>query len=125
MKRIIFIILSIIMTISSSLKAAKKDFPVIKYLVFGFNDKEHDESIIDYRLPQQTVPCSIDSNTGVRLMGEGDVEIISYEVWEIGGMCISEFGNEEDFLEILFKLSGDYEVRFITAEFTYIGIITL
>ncbi|MDE6006636.1 MAG: hypothetical protein K2G67_03690 [Muribaculaceae bacterium] len=125
MKKIFLIILSAIMTISSSMTAAKKEFPVIKYLVFEFDEKKHEESVLDYRLPQHTVPCSIGTTAGVRLIGEGDVDIISYEIWEIGGMCISEFGNEEDFIEILFKLSGDYEVRFITAEFTYIGIIKL
>ncbi|MDE6006517.1 MAG: hypothetical protein K2G67_03075 [Muribaculaceae bacterium] len=100
-----------------------KELSTVKYISISYEGNEELDPPI--RQHQNTVPCSIDSNAGVRLMGEGDVDIISYEIWEIGGMCISEFGNEEDFIEILFKLSGDYEVRFITAEFTYIGIITL
>ncbi|MDE6006194.1 MAG: hypothetical protein K2G67_01390 [Muribaculaceae bacterium] len=123
MKKTIIIIL---VALFSSLftQAFKKDFIVMKYILCQ-NEEEHEEQNIRTRLPQYTVPCSIDSTMGLNLMGEPSINILSYEIWEINGERISDFDDEDDFIATLLKFSGDYEVRFITAEFTYIGIIKL
>lgn len=126
MKKLMLLLLLAILTAGGLLHAAEKDVILIKYIFIEYGEGDgHNHSVHGNRLPQYEVPCSIDPSTGINLKGEGQIDILLYEIWNINGGCISSFDSEEDFLEILFKLSGEYEIHLNTDNCTYIGIISI
>lgn len=126
MKKFLFLLLAIVSS-GELLIAAYKDVYMVKYIIIACGDDKpsYEDPGDFYRLPQYEVPCSINPLTGVHLKGEGQIDILHYEIWDSNGTCILSLDNEEDFLDIFFKLSGEYEIRLITEDYTYIGIIRI
>ena len=50
-------------------------------------------------------------------------EIISYDIYDVEGMLIASFGDEEGFIQALFSLNCDYTVTFTTSEYAYTGFL--
>lgn len=128
MKKILILLLLGIVSSGNSLYAAVlKDTIMTKYILIHSdeNNEDFEDPPHGFRLPQYEVPCSINPLTGVHLKGEGQIDILLYEIWDSNGTCILSLDNEEDFLDIFFKLSGEYEIRLITEDYTYIGIIRI
>ncbi|MBD5205953.1 MAG: hypothetical protein HDS84_06215 [Bacteroidales bacterium] len=127
-KSIRFIIIVIVGLMNCcGIHAINKNIHVIKYIYIynGHTNPDEDPNGRGARIPSHEVPCSIDSSDGIELKGEGNVDIIYYEIWQSGIGCIAKFEDEEDFLKVLFTLKGEYEIHFETANCTYIGKFVL
>lgn len=49
---------------------------------------------------------------------------LSYEIWNAGGeICLGAFAEETAFINYLFSIEGEYQLRFITEEFSLVGNI--
>ncbi len=69
--------------------------------------------------------CTVSRENGVEISGTTD-EIISYEIWDATGtVCIAYFTNEEEFVEYLFSLNGDFQLVFFFEDYTLTGEITV
>lgn len=77
-----------------------------------------------HRIPGSPIPCIIDEN-GVIFQMDTTPEIIGYEIYDSESVLIYSVGDEEDFIQTLFSLSGNYTVVFRTQEYAYIGSIEL
>lgn len=88
-------------------------------------DREPDDDLNNKRrLPSLFVSCIIDEN-GVSFQMDTTPEIIGYEIYDSESVLIYSVGDEEDFIQTLFSLSGSYTVVFRTEEYAYIGSIKL
>lgn len=69
--------------------------------------------------------CTIGEENGVEISGTTD-EIIAYEIWDAtGSVCIGYFTDEEEFVEYLFSLNGDFQLVFYFENYTLEGEITV
>ncbi|MBD5305856.1 MAG: hypothetical protein HDS12_06170 [Bacteroides sp.] len=126
-KKFILSVVLLLLTLPCMSASTIKNLSVVKYITVSIgNDPTENEDLTEKRrIPSYAVQCIIDESKGVELHGEGDVEIIAYEIWQSGVGCTATFEDEEDFLKIIFTLKGEYEIHFETANCTYIGKIVL
>ncbi len=76
------------------------------------------------RIPARPVQCNISVENGVSFIGF-NYEISAFEIYDCYGSCIASFNEERDFVETLFNLTGDFEVRFHTDGHLLRGFVTL
>ena len=76
------------------------------------------------RLPQKTLRAII-STYGIEIPGVDNNDIISFEIYTANGICMGIFSDEMDFIETLFSLSGEYEIRILTDYAVFAGIIEI
>ena len=77
------------------------------------------------RIPSRPIECTISQETGVTIYDCPD-EIVSYEIWDAdGNSCLSLCSDESDFLNDLFSLTGDFQIRFNSSDYTYIGYLSI
>lgn len=94
-----------------------------KELITPQDGPDYDPPI--HRSPADAYICSITPENGVEISGTTD-EIISYEIWDATGtVCIAYFTNEEEFVEYLFSLNGDFQLVFFFEDYTLTGEITV
>lgn len=77
------------------------------------------------RIPPRPIYCVINVENGVNITGMDDSPIIVFEIYDCYGSCIASFNEERDFVETLFNLTGDLEVRFHTDGHLLRGFVTL
>lgn len=65
------------------------------------------------------------TTSGVNIPGVENSEIISFEVYDPSGICMGIYSDETDFVNALFSLSGEFEIRFVTDEAAFAGTIEL
>ena len=65
------------------------------------------------------------TSSGVNSPGVENSEIISFEIYDLSGICMGIYSAEMDFVNALFSLSGEFEIRFVTDEATFAGTIEL
>ena len=76
------------------------------------------------RIPSCPIECTISQDSGVTIYDCPD-EIVSYEIWDAeGNTCLSQYSDESDFLNDLFSLTGDFQIRFNSSDYTYIGYLS-
>lgn len=76
------------------------------------------------RIPSRPIECTISQDAGVTIYDCPD-EIISYEIRDVeGNACLSLSSDESDFLNDLFSLTGDFQIRFNSSDYTYIGYLS-
>lgn len=63
--------------------------------------------------------------TGVTIPEIETSEILSYEIYDPSEICIGMYADEMDFIEALFSLSGEYEIRFMTDYAVFAGMIEI
>ena len=63
--------------------------------------------------------------SGVNIPGVDNSEIISFEIYTPSGFCMGIYSDEMDFIEALFSLSGEYEIRFVTDYAVFAGGIEI
>ena len=91
------------------------------------NDGKHEWDIDPegHRLPSRPIECTISQDSGVTIYDCQD-EIVSYEIWDAeGNACLSLCSDESDFLNYLFTLTGDFQIRFNSSNYTYIGYLSV
>ena len=89
-------------------------------------DKDYNEEGEEGKhIPPRPVQCTIDAAEGVRFVGMEKPDIVLYEIYDLSGTCVASFGDESSFVDHLFALSGEYEIRLMTADWVYVGHIGL
>ncbi|MBD5329386.1 MAG: hypothetical protein HDS03_05825 [Bacteroides sp.] len=77
-----------------------------------------------HRSNQRPLYGSISAD-GVSIPGVETSDILSFEIYTPEGFCMGAFAEEPEFIQTLFSLSGEYEIRLITEEAVYIGFVEL
>lgn len=67
------------------------------------------------------IRCIINEN-GIVLINISD-DIQTYEIYDTKDNCLAVFSDEDSFIEFLFTLSGEYQLRFSTATYDLVGYI--
>lgn len=76
-------------------------------------------------MPTRPIPCSISVDDGVSFDDGSNPEIISYEIKDADNNPVAVTGDEADFIQTLFSLTGEYEIQFRTDECVYYGSICI
>ena len=63
------------------------------------------------------------TTSGVNIPGVENSEIISFEIYDLSGICLGIYSDETDFVNALFSLSGEFEIVFATENTTFAGIV--
>lgn len=76
------------------------------------------------RTPARPIACTISEDEGITTnVVIEDIE--TYELWDIEGEeCIAVYANDIDAASHLLSTPGEYQLRIITNEYSYIGYIT-
>ena len=77
------------------------------------------------RIPGRRIACSLDRENGICFTGQETPDFILYEIYDSNNMCVGAYGDEPEFIEALFSLTGEYRISLDTAEVSYIGYIIL
>lgn len=80
------------------------------------------------RTPSMPIAYTITEEGGLQIMSSSisTEDIIEFEICDIeSNDCIYSFSDEQTFIETLFTLSGEYQIRLITSDCELIGDITL
>ena len=77
------------------------------------------------RIPGHHIACSLDRENGVRFFGQETPDFILYEIYDNNNICVGAYGDEPEFIDSLFSLTGEYRISLSTAEISYIGYVIL
>lgn len=77
------------------------------------------------RAPSRPITCTIDSASGIEFIGQETPDFILYEIYDSNNVCTGAYGDEAEFINVLFSLTGEYFISLSTAEASYIGYVTL
>ena len=90
----------------------------------GNGDKDEDPKNRK-RIPSAPVYCTIDFDNQT-VSGNFTSRLLTFEVWsEDGVQCIATFNDESHLIEYLDSAEGDYQLRFYSESYVYIGFISL
>lgn len=90
----------------------------------GNGDRDDDQKE-DKRIPSAPVYCTIDF-ANQTVSGDFTSRLLVFEVWsEDGEQCIATFDDESHLIEYLDSAEGDYQLRFYSDSYVYIGFISL
>lgn len=78
-----------------------------------------------HRIPGRHIACSLDRENGVRFFGHETPDFIMYEIYDSNNTCVGAYGDEPEFIDALFSLTGEYRISLSTAEVSYTGYILL
>lgn len=123
--KLVFVTLTMLLSFYAVPAVAQSVYilPVIK-VPSTLEPQKNDLPEYGNRLPSRPIECTISQDTGVSISGSPD-EIVSYEIWDAeGNTCLSLCSDESDFLNYLFTLTGDFQIRFNSSEYTYIGYLS-
>ena len=85
-------------------------------------DPKPDESTdVRHRMPTRPILCSISIEDGVSFDDGSNPEIISYEIKDADNNPVAVTGDEADFIQTLFSLTGEYVIQLQTCEYIYYG----
>ena len=70
----------------------------------------------------ERLPASI-TESGVTIERVSESEIESYDIYTPSGIFLGCFESGEEFATSLFSLKGEYELRFTTSEYVYVGYV--
>lgn len=89
------------------------------------SDEEQGKHNHGERMPQRPIVCSISNDSGISLPNYFDVsEISSFEIWNQNN-CIAAFGDQSDFINLIFSLKGEYQIVFRSPNYFLYGVIYL
>lgn len=89
-------------------------------------DPKPDESKdVRHRMPTRPILCSISIEDGVSFDDGSNPDIVSYEIKDADNNPIAVTGDEADFIQTLFSLTGEYVIQFRTDEHIYYGSICI
>lgn len=77
-----------------------------------------------HRMPPKPIYCTITSD-GIIISSTNADDIGTYEVFDIDGVCVAIFENEQDFISYIFSTSGTIEIRFHLDEYVLHGYLSL
>ncbi len=76
-----------------------------------------------HRIPGRHIACSLDRENGVRFFGHETPDFIM--IYDNNNTCVGAYGDEPEFIDALFSLTGEYRISLSTAEVSYTGYILL
>lgn len=89
------------------------------------NGDKGDDKKDGKRIPSAPVYCTIDFENQT-VSGNFTSRLLVFEVWsEDGDQCIATFDDESHLIEYLDSAEGDYQLRFYSDSYVYIGFISL
>lgn len=77
------------------------------------------------RLPSQRIGGIVSLAEGVCINGVDTGEITLFEIYDPEGMIVASFVDEHSFVDYLFTLEGEYQLRFLTSDMAFTGWIEL
>lgn len=77
------------------------------------------------RVPSQRIGGIISLAEGVCINGVDTGEITLFEIYDSEGMIVASFVDELSFVDYLFTLEGEYQLRFLISDMAFIGWIEL
>lgn len=76
------------------------------------------------RSPQMPIPCIVSEAEGITVAID-EADILAYEIWDAeGSACVASYVEGSDAATHLLSTPGEYQLRIITNEYSYIGYIT-
>ena len=86
----------------------------------------HKENNRGNRKPGLPLACTFDSERGIEFVGQETPDFTLYEIYVTDTECIYASGDEFEFIESLFSLTGQYQICLTTADgVTYAGYVQL
>lgn len=77
-----------------------------------------------HRTPPMPVPCTVNEAEGITAAID-EADIIAYEIWDAeGAACVASYVEDTDAATHLLSTPGEYQLRIVTSEYSYIGYIT-
>lgn len=99
--------------------------PLYKSSDTSNHDRKPDESRnVRHRIPSRPILCFISVEDGVSFDDGSNPDIISYEIKD-NNNPVAVTGDETDFIQTLFSLTGEYVILFRTDEYVYYGGICI
>lgn len=80
---------------------------------------------VRHRMPTRPILCSISIEDGVSFDDGSNPDIVSYEIKDADNNPIAVTGDEADFIQTLFSLTGEYVIQFRADEYIYYGSICI
>lgn len=87
---------------------------------YSEQNPDENKNILD-RMPTRPILCSISIEDGVSFNDGSNPDIISYEIKDADDNTVAVTGDEADFIQTLFSLTGEYVIQFRTDEYVYYG----
>lgn len=78
-----------------------------------------------HRMPSRHILCSISIEDGVSFNDSSNPDIVSYEIKDADNNPVAVTGDEADFIQTLFSLTGEYVIQFRTDQYVYYGSISI
>lgn len=76
------------------------------------------------RTPPMPIPCTVSETEGITADID-EADIIAYEIWDAEGTgCEASYGENSDAATYLLSIPGEYQLRIVTSEYSYIGYIS-
>lgn len=92
----------------------------------SYSEQNPDEDPENYhRMPTRPILCSISVDDGVSFADGSNPDIISYEIKDADNNPVAVTGDEADFIQTLFSLTGEYVIQFRTDQYVYCGSICI
>lgn len=77
------------------------------------------------RKPSRPLTCTVDPDSGIEFLGQETPDFILYEIYDSNNICVGAYGDEPEFIDALFSLTGEYRISLNTAGVSYIGYVML
>lgn len=77
------------------------------------------------RRPNRKMECTIDPQDGVLFLSGETPDFILYEIYDCNNICVGAYGDEPEFIDALFSLTGEYRISLSTAEVSYTGYVNI
>lgn len=100
-------------------------YQVQLYKVYAQEEPRHPDPDKRHREHPAPLPCQISVDEGIRIPGINVSEIESFEIYDTEGNCVAAYSSEQDFIDTLPTLHGEYQLRFVTDDFDLRGWIYL
>lgn len=99
---------------------------LLSYSIVSDDEQKNDEDKKNHhRMPTRPILCSISVEDGVSFDDGSDPDIISYEIKDADNNPVAITGDEADFIQTLFSLTGEYVIQFRTDQYVYCGSICI
>lgn len=109
--------------------AAQTSQSVSLYKVFSsdIDDDEIEVPVKRHRLPSAPIECVITSDgICVHDSSVNLAEAISYEIWDAESeWCVASFSDEFSFIESLFAMSGEFQIRIVFSDYELVGNVCI
>lgn len=74
------------------------------------------------RVPSALIECVVTSEC--ISIGTDMTECLSFEIWDADGeCCIATYSDVDTFIEGVFSMDGEFQVRFVFADFMLVGYV--